>query len=66
MQYGSDSGKAYARYPELYQTYTLALGYVNGFSYYVSWDNKYAIYLTPDPNDRRFSQDWMIGLKSEL
>ena len=57
---GIDDGKAYSVHPELYQLYSRGPGYENGYHYYISSDDKWAIYRSKD------RKDWVVGSKSEL
>ena len=62
IQHSTDTTKAYVKHPYLYQTYYQKPGYENGGVYYVSADDKYAIWRDGSGT----SGDWIVGIKSEL
>ena len=62
VEHGSDTGKAHTVRPEMYQTYYHQPGYENGHVYYVSSDDKYAIYRTSSGTNGL----WVVGYKSNM
>ena len=63
VSHGSDTSKAYAVHPEVYQSYYRQRFLKNGYVYYVSSDRHYAIYRHVK---RPSNGVWYVGNKGDM